>query len=483
MTARRPLLALLLLPALLAAALPGCGGGGGGGGKSTTAPVTSSGPGPTSSAAPTPATSATGTPPASSTPALGRGLTWVRTNPMVITGLNVVMPAPTPTHARAYFDDFAATAVHLWETGLPNEAQGWMASSLPGARWISWVDRDGTSRDGGQLLGGLGRNPAGRIGYQIGDEPPDLAALLQMEAGALRIRAVDPDGLTICNVVAGAPDIGVQLDTIGRSAAFDVFSYDDYRRSNSVYLHMQRIRTAALRAGKPYWRYMNGFDFHGMPTESAMRWDAFSGLVYGFTGHHWFIYQIERTNPDLSPAFFDRKGDYEAPRSARYAQAAQINRELANLGRSITQLTSTDVRYVPPTPLLQPNGTIAWAPGAGGDTTITHIQPDGFHGLLVGHFVDDAGERYVMIQNTNHADGTWPSDSTSSQTISVDLDFGTSPTAATDRVLVLDKLTGQVVSTPLQVKTAGRSGTLRVTLEAGDPILFKYATGRPFALR
>lgn len=62
-------------------------------------------------------------PPRSESSDLSRGLTWVRSNPMFITGLSVSVPEPSPAQVREYFDDFNASAVHLWSNGLPNQIE------------------------------------------------------------------------------------------------------------------------------------------------------------------------------------------------------------------------------------------------------------------------------------------------------------------------------------------------------------------------
>jgi len=485
-----PLVASACGAALAAAALgllaPGCGGGSGGGSappastaapsSASTAPAGSSGAAPITSAGTAPVGTGTGAAP------LPRGLAWVRSNPMFISALSVVMPPPTPAQVDAYFDDFDATAVHLWETGLPDRMDGWRAAGRPDLRFVSWVDADGTSRADGRLLGGYPAGVPGRIGYQISDEPRDLAELLAIGRGADAVRARDPDALIILNSIGGST-LSTMLDHAGRHLDVDVFCYDDYDRDDEVYQNMDRAREAGLRHRKPYWRYLNGFlTSDGWATESDMRWDAFAGLTYGFTGHTWFLYQVPAGSP-LEPAFFTRQGDYDAPRSPRFAVAAEINRELARLGRAITQLTSTDVRYQAAVPLLQPLRTRRWSPGAGGDPYVTAFVPDGVHDLLIGFFADDAGEVYVMVQNPNHEGGDWPSDDAGAQTIEVHFDFAGAPPAL-DRARVehLNKATGQVEPLPL-VALGGQRAKLVVTLAAGDPVLFKYATGRPFALR
>ena len=44
---------------------------------------------------------------------------------------------------------------------------------------------------------------------------------------------------------------------------------------------------------------------------SDMRWNAFSGLLYGFKGFTWFVYNIESNNA-IDPALFNSEGNFDA---------------------------------------------------------------------------------------------------------------------------------------------------------------------------
>jgi hypothetical protein len=412
---------------------------------------------------------------------LSRGLAWVRQNPMFISALTVDMGAPPAAAVDEYFDTFNATAAHLWASGLPAEVDGWRAAR-PGARWLSWVQFDGTN-PAGVVLGGYPANAPGRIGYQIGDEPQTLAAFQGMAAGVAAVRAADPDALIVLNYNDSAP-LGQLLD-LHAGAGADVFSYDNYSRKKDQYPVLAKLRAAGLKYGQPYWRYLRTYYETGSTQEldeSDCRWDAYVGLVYGFTGHTWFIYQIG-PNPQLNSGLFSAGASFTAPKTPTYPVVSQLNLELRHLGRAITQLTSTDVRYVAAFSFLQPTGTQGWAPGAGQDPFITAIHPAssaGLADLLAGFFVDAAGERYVMIQNLRHAHGNWPLDNAGALATEVEFDFGA---AAVNRaqVLRLDPVTGNVVTQAL-TSTGPTTATLAMTLPAGGAVLFKYATGKPFML-
>ena len=328
--------------------------------------------------------------------------------------------------------------------------------------------------DGGDgLVGGVPPNPPGRIGYQIGDEPgldgDGMADLRQIETAAEAIRAHDPAALLIVNFSWWAEALTEMMDYYGTHMDCDVVSYDLYSLSRSAYKRLAYFRAAGLRHQLPYWRYIYSYEDVGegvFPTETDMRWDALSGIVYGYTGHTWFVYQAQAPHAVVS-AFYTGQGDLGVAHTARWAQAAEINRQMAHLGRAITQLTSTAVRYIPGVSLFgleQPTGTRDWSPGDGGDPYITLIEPTGsLEDVLVGFFVDDVEEQYTILQNPNHAGGDIPTESTNPMTIRVEFDFGRAQTR------------------PLTT-LGGDRARLEVRVEAGDVFFFKYATDSPFAL-
>ncbi len=423
-------------------------------------------------------------------PVLGRGLTWVRNNPMFITGLTVAVDAPSADRVDEYFDDFAANAVHLWEDGLPTQMDGWAAAGRADFRFLSWVRGDGTSHDGGLLLGGYGANPFGRIGYQISDEPRTMAQLTALEVGITATRAVDPEALIVVNFSLSSEGLPEMLDYYADHMDGDVVAFDTYVYSNAVYERYGLFREAGLASDRPYWCYLNSYVDAGepiRPTESDMRWNALLALTYGYTGVTWFLYQIGPPHSqDLDPILFVSSGDLTAEKTEQYQYAAQLNRELRQLGRAITQLTSTDVRYISSLENVHPLGIEDWTRGAGCDRWITAFlgpssEPED---LLLGFFVDDDGERYVMIQNAHHTMGVFPANNADPVSLRVTFDFfdQTDPDFATDSVLHLDKITGQVVQAPLTDLGQSRA-ELQITLAAGDTYLFKYNTGRPFALQ
>lgn len=421
-------------------------------------------------------------------PPLDRVWERLRRDPPFVSGLMLV-DGPLPrAFVDDYFDRFHATAVHFWEAGLPGQLEAWQASGRRDLRFFSWVDRDGRSRDGGEVIGGLGPDRPGRVGFQIGDEPgldgSGLAAVLPFRVGVAAVRRADPNALVVMNFSVGARDLGRILDYAGGTLGIDVFSFDRYNLGKRQYGSLELIRRYAQKYNRPYWRYLYGYRRHAEDrlSPSDLRWDAMSGLVYGFTGFTWFIYQNKSMG--IAPAFFDEPG-YEGSKSPLWAAAAEVNRDLLSYLRVTTHLWSTDVRYRALLPVLQPEGTRPWRRGAGGDPYLSGLRPAADQGsegmeILAGFFRDDVGEHYVMLQNTRHSRGSPPNDSDEDGIIQLRFDFRGAPSNVDpSRILVFEPKRRE--ARPLMLESrGGRRGAVALRVAAGDVVFFKYATGRPF---
>ncbi len=410
---------------------------------------------------------------------LSRGVAWVRDNPMFISGLTPTVGTPTVGDVAEYFDGFAANSVHLWQDGLPTELNGWAAAGQSDFRFFSWVGDSGASTANQQIIGGIAANAPGRIGYQIGDEPVGLAALMGAETGVDAVRAADPDALIAINFSTSQPSASELTQMLGylSSMDVDVYSYDLYTYTRGAYGALELIRGAALADGRAYWRYLKSYsDVSDWPSDNDMLWDAMIGLVYGYTGHTWFIYQI--THPGLNPAFFNGiNGGYGAAKTERWQVAADINRKLANYGRSITQLFSTDVRYVPTSSFTQPDGTTNWSPGAGGNAYLSSVSAvENLQEILLGFFDDACGDHYVMLQNPNHSAGNFPTVIDTPGTFRLGFDFGsvTDPDYDTSTIEFINDDTGAVETMALD------GNAFEVVLDPGEVFLFKHKTGNAF---
>lgn len=402
---------------------------------------------------------------------------------MMISGLSVFMGPPSAAAVTEYFDVFHATAAHVWENGLPTEIAGFAAANHPSFRYISWVHKDGKSVENDQVIGGAPSLP-GRIGYQIGDEPQNQESLDEILAGALLVKAADPAGLRIVNLNDSDAAKTLRVPSIS-APDIDILSYDHYTWATSAMNGLMATRAAALSAGKPYWRYLRSFHYKSdepAGTAEDLRWDALVGAVFGFTGTSWFLYTIDANNQDLAPLLFTVGGDYAATKTPLYQAAASINQELVHIGRSLVLLQSTDVRYVASFSLLRPSGVAAWQKGAGNDPYLSKVSLGGVHDLLVGHFRDDCGEPYVMVQNQAHPGGSIPNNGAGGSSFTLEFDFTGATDAAIDKtaVVALDSTTGSIAPRPLW-PTGATTAKLDLELPPGAVFFFKYKNARPFA--
>ncbi len=408
-----------------------------------------------------------------------RGWTYVRNNPMFISALTARMGVPPASAVNRYFDDFGANAIHLWETALPTELDGWLMHR-PGAPWLTWVHSDGTNVGNGMVIGGYRAGAPGRIGYQVGDEPRTAADMTQILGGLAAVRTADPDGLRVVNFsYADALDGGF-VDRLCATDLADVISYDLYSRRNGHYRPLAYFRDAGLRCGMPYWRYIKSYiaDSESVQSESDMRWAALGGLVYGYTGHSWFLYLVGGGDAEGIPTtLFTGTEDWTSPTTERFGWARQLNREMAVYGRALTQLLSTDIGWATDTPISgvhPPEGAPLFR--ADMDPYLSGIDLDGrFVDALFGFFIDRAGDRYVMVQNPNHTNGSFPTDDDAPLRGTLRFDFSGASGVDPTRLLVLDGRTGAVRT------QAVTGGAVPVDLAAGDVLFFKYDTGRTFA--
>ncbi len=414
-----------------------------------------------------------------------RGWRWVRSNPPFVSALTVRMGTPPAAAVDRYLDDFGATAIHLWEDGLPTAIAGWLAVR-PGTPWVSWVAANGNSVTNRRVIGGITPGPE-RIGYQVGDEPRDEAHFMEHLTGLQRVGNADPAGLRILNFSYDPAVEGNFVERACDTGLVDIVSYDLYSRSNGFYEKLAYFREKALECGVPYWRYFEAYRASDKPVqaESDMRWAALTGITYGYTGHTWFLYLVRGGDAEGIPTtLFDRTDDWNATPTERFTWASRINRELVNYGRAVAHLLSRDVAWVTDTPVSG-----VWPPDAVPPfeprmdpflRELTFSEPGSVldsHNALLGFFVDRYGDRYVVVQNPNHADGSFPTNKEDRLQGTLRFDFSGAGALGVDpsAVLVLDGRTGRVARRPLS------DGTLEIDIAPGDILFFKYDTGRPFA--
>ncbi len=455
----------------------------------------------------------------------GRGHEWVERHPMHVSALVVSMGQPPPGVVADYFGGFGANAVSLWLDGA-GEAPGWA-----GRPFTIWLDEAGTSLewDGqawvstGELLGGLPAAAPGRIGYQVGDEPGRVADIDAIAAGMAAVRAADPEALVYTNLSYFAPEREAVIARWVAMPEGDLQSSSDYFLGPLHYTALERFRSSALAKGVPYWQYLNAYigsesNFDRVHTTSDVRWQAMAGLAYGYTGHVWFLYQVANSgrHPTAArwggSALHDGHGDWAAPRTPLWGAVAAVNRELANLGRTLRVLRSTAVRYDPAPTSAVPFRTTRWTLGAGGHPYLTAVAPapdqDPMN-VLAGFFVAPDGDQYVMVQNARHthSDGGAaepPPGADDPGRIRLEFDFAAAPPLVDrTRIRYMDPATGdirdvgltQLPPPPPPPPPPGEPPPeeppppppstryeVEVTLAPGGVLLFKHANTIPFRL-
>lgn len=434
-----------------------------------------------------------------------RGREWLERHPMPITALVATMPNPSAAVVDRYFETFGANAVHLWMDG-PQQVEGWLQDRR-GAGFITWLSPDGNSLawdgskfvDTGQLIGGLSLDTAGRIGFQVGDEPNTADQMNRISGGINRIRAYDPNALLFSNLTYWLPNADEILQQYVDSVDADVVLTGDYNFEASHYTVLETFRNAAKAKGVPYWQFLNAYigqetDCMLTHTRSDLLWQAMAGLTYGYTGHFWFLYQAAAQGHESATDWggsilMQPTGTWGASPTALHGTVADINRRLANLGKALTRLTSTDVRFIKANHHLseQPIDTKTWQFGAGGDQYLVGVGPAPGQSpleILLGFFVDEFGERYLVVQNARHTHSTRrpnPPLPGSDQigVIHLTFDFKNASGLSKDRLRVLRSIDGVRGDLPL-TDLGGDMRRATIVLDAGDAVLLKYATSRDF---
>jgi hypothetical protein len=435
-----------------------------------------------------------------------RAKTWLRLHPMPITSLVPSLPNPPPTVVDRYMEPFGANVVHVWEDGPP-QVEGWLQYRR-GAGFISWLHRNGNSKvwngsqfvDSGQLLGGLAPNTPGRIGYQVGDEPDSVQALQEIAAGISRVRSADPAALLFTNLSYWAPNATQVAQQYVSSVDADLVVTADYNYESSHYTVLKTYRNVGLAKGVPYWNYLNAYvgqetDCQVTQTQSDLLWQAMAGLTFGYSGHFWFIYQASTTGHPSATQWGGSiinqpTGTWTSSPTQYHAIIGEVNRRLANLGKAITRLTSTDVRFIRANHPLseQPVAMQTYTSGAGGFPYLYEVGPAPGQNpleILVGFFVDERGERYVMVQNARHTHSTDRPNpplpgSSDIGTIHLNFDFSAAPPwLPRDHIRVLRSADGVRGDLPLQ-DLGGNLRRANIVLEAGDAVLLKFDSGADF---
>ena len=231
---------------------------------------------------------------------------------------------------------------------------------------------------------------------------------------------------------------------------------------------LAQVRRVGLELRVPYWIFVQAFGkerYTRYPSESDLRMQVFCSLAHGFTGIAYFTYDHVFDGALL-------QGEDEHRSTPLYHHVSRLNREVANLGRSIRFLTSRNVYYVAGRHRVDgrsganqpPEGTVPFAPGS----ALRDIAIDGegpHHNVLIGLFTDDDGARYFMPVNLFRGPGLRAADATLVVKIGLD--------PAVTHISRLSRDTGA----PERVIVTGE--TLTLTLPGGTGDLFRIGPG-PF---
>lgn len=243
-----------------------------------------------------------------------------------------------------------------------------------------------------------------------------------VRAAADYIRSLSSDALIIIGLGASSPGYvgqvieGVQPDAVIHGfypyAVGDDVTDEYWHRGGLTDIAL--IREQALSYDVPYFAYIQSFDDQvasqnpvdyrrRLPSESELRAELFSKLSAGYRGFCYFVFQ---DGPYEDAALIDPGGT----KSALFGPAAEANLEVANLGRSLRALHSTDFRFLPGSEGETPEYMVDWSAGAGDHLHILGMGVDlgsaGNSGELkegvAGFFTDENGQQYFMVTNLYH---------------------------------------------------------------------------------
>jgi len=231
-------------------------------------------------------------------------------------------------------------------------------------------------------------------GYAIQDEPLG-SAFEELAAIRKTLARHDPGRLVYVNLFpsyAGRKRLGGSfseyVDRFIETFKPAVLSYDHYcvfkdSVRASYYADMEIIRAAALRAQIPFWAFTLSIEHfnYARPTEGHLRFQLYSDLAYGAKGLQCFTYGSVN---NWKHALIDKAGN----RSDTWAMAANVNREIQNMGPVLLDLTSTEVLHTAPCP----SGTREFK-GHGGVAACTGGP------AVLGFFENPKGEKWLMVVN------------------------------------------------------------------------------------
>lgn len=233
---------------------------------------------------------------------------------------------------------------------------------------------------------------------------------------------------------------------------------------NTYFKCLADVRRVGLELDVPYWIFVQAYGkerYRRMPSESDLRMQLFAALTFGFTGITYFTYDHVFDGALL-------RGEETHETTPLYHAAARASVEVANLGRTLRFLTSTDMRFVAGHSSaesstdfnLTPHGLAAHDPRkpVGPIQAIALSVAGPRQDALIGLFRDDDGGAYLMVTNLYRAAGVGAGDSHQEVTLTFD--------PSVERLHRLDRETGAVEAVALD------DHRVTITLPAGTGDLF-----------
>ncbi len=313
------------------------------------------------------------------------------------------------------------------------------------------------------------RNVPGVGGYYIWDEPAPTADLSPYARVYAAMKQTDPDAYAHLNFLpmyayqggeeAYRKHVSSWLDaTQAKGVPQDYIMYDYYPYTGfgegmdreNFFSHLDAMRRIGLDYGVKTATYLqsNGSDSKRCPSPSEIRYQAMASLAYGYKQLSYFTWFLPTNR---SETFHDAiVSDKGVPNAVTYDAVSKLNREIHNLGATLAKLDSVEV-YL--------NG-----PLYGGQLPV----PDDF----VFQSMDDVsytvslmkdkitGRNYVMLVNNDFTDP-----------METSVFFG-SGLRSLQQVSPED---GRLKDVALP-----GDGTLTISLEAGDAVLYALPEGMDF---
>ena len=414
---------------------------------------------------------------------LGRGLRWVRRNPLTTMALTIIPKSSNPQQYR----DANLTTLLAWKQ-RPGLLKGSARVGLP---WHLHV-RSVLLRENGltdEIMARLKDHHdthQGCTGWIVWDEPnrPDMLVAAQ---AIRRLKEAYPDTLVYSNAFPRGARLeryyGGELPAAGYSYEQylrdfgtimdpDVVMYDAYifregGATTNPFPTLVTARKVAQELAKPYWSFVQSHSDprrgYRMPSESDLRMQVFTHLTSGYTGIGYFTYEDQQGPAMVSNDTLERR--------PIYYHVARLNQEVRHIGQALRFLTSRAVHYVPGRGNRVPAGVTAWQPGAGHNATIKSLVIENtgkasveWQDLLIGFFTDDQGQDYFMLTNLWHGQKVSAVERAVTVTLTLDQNV---------RVMGrLSRKTGQPETLPVN------DGVLRLTLPGGTGDLLRLGSSR-----